>query len=93
MAYMPEEITSTTYDVRITIPGDVAVGTATCDYCGENEAVSVLSYITDTGTERETHYRDLCLACVVPVLDSVPYLDEQAPITLEVSRYATARPF
>jgi hypothetical protein len=95
MAYMSEtEIQDTQYPVLISIMSDqVETLDPACTYCGEEPSVSVLSYTTDCGTERETHFRDLCMTCVVPVLDSVAYLDESMPITLEVARVATERPF
>lgn len=96
MVYM-QEIKDTTYSVVITIVDHID-GThgnivGDCGFCGQEDAVAELTYSTDCGTEQETHFRDLCMTCIVPVLDSVSYLDETMPIILEVARVATERPF
>lgn len=94
MGFVSEtKIQNTTYQVSISIVDSISGLGWNCDYCGLGEAVAELTYSTDCGTERETHFRDLCMTCVVPVLDSVSYLDETMPITLEVARAATERPF
>lgn len=94
MVYMSEtEIQNAAYDIHVVIVDGVGGLGYECTYCGEAACATQLSYSTDCGTERETHFHDLCMRCVVPVIDSVSYLDETMPITLEVARVATARPF
>jgi hypothetical protein len=41
-----------------------------------------------------THaFEESCLPCLIPVLDSGPWIDRTQPITVEVAHGATQRPF
>jgi hypothetical protein len=62
-----------------------------CEHCQEEGAeVRAQIYLTAMG---EQQMLSTCMACVVPAVDSVAYLDTEQPITLEVSRDVTSRPF
>jgi hypothetical protein len=53
-----------------------------------------VSYTRDEpleGPERDV--AQMCLACVIPFIDSIDYLNTDIEIDVEVSRVATARPF
>ncbi|HEY2101418.1 MAG TPA: hypothetical protein VGH72_33480 [Pseudonocardia sp.] len=88
---MTEENAS--YDIRLTIVDDVPSQGASCPRCAEEPVTSLLRLVTDTGTELNTDYYELCTGCVIPQIDSTAYLAEDETIELEVSRVATERPF
>jgi hypothetical protein len=64
-----------------------------CARCGEPANTSV-GYSRNEPTEDEQRdYAEVCLACLVPYIDSIAYLNTDIPIDVEVDRGATVRPF
>jgi hypothetical protein len=62
-----------------------------CVHCQEEGAeVRAQVYLAAAG---EDQLLSTCMACVIAAVDSVAYLDTERPITLEVSRDVTSRPF
>jgi hypothetical protein len=87
--------TTTTYDLAVTIVAHVDNEGEPCKHCQlEDATVQVQAYITlgEAGVHVDTMLES-CLACLVPALDSAPYLDTDQPIVVEVARSATLRPF
>jgi hypothetical protein len=65
-----------------------------CPRCLERPAEAVIGYSRNEPTEGdERDYADSCLACVIPFIDSIDYLNTDIEIDVEVSRNATNRPF
>lgn len=66
-----------------------------CEHC-QLEGVTVQAQAYATLGEPGEHREDMiesCLACLIPALDSTPYLDTDRPIVVEVARLTTRRPF
>ena len=71
--------------------------------CVSNEGRWCLHCATDFGhiecnawavfENGSTEIVETCLACLIPVLDATPYLDDTQTIIVEVKRGATLRPF
>lgn len=62
-----------------------------CQHCQmEGASIRAQIYLTAAGEEQML---ETCMACIIPAVDAVAYLDDEYPITLEVERNATARPF
>jgi hypothetical protein len=68
------------------------VSTDYCPWCvGEDSTVECNAWaVIEGGTYQIV---ECCRTCLIPVLDSVPYLDDTATIDVEVHRNATNRPF
>jgi hypothetical protein len=84
--------TGTSYDLRVTIVDHVDNEGADCEHCQlEGHAVQAQAYAYITDTTRELI--ECCQACLIPAIDSTPYVDTDRPIVVEVARSATRRPF
>jgi hypothetical protein len=82
------------YYLAVAIVPTTGVEHMTCTRCDEGKCVAVVSFSRNEPTEgAERNYRDVCLACVIPLIDSIDYLNTDEPIEVEVSRGATNRPF
>lgn len=69
---------------------------STCEMCSDLDHPTAvrLHYSIDEpheGAERLSY--DMCLTCVLPYIDRIPWLNTDMPIELEVHRGATVRPF
>jgi len=86
---------TTTYDLRIQIVEFVDHEGEACDYCQqEGHVVQAQAYLSlGEAADVRRHMISTCLPCLVPAIDSTPYLIEDRMITVEVARSATARPF
>jgi hypothetical protein len=84
--------TGTSYDLRVTIVDHVDNEGEPCTWCQlENATVQAQAYLP-IGTVTQDMV-ECCLACLVPVIDSTPYLDSGSRVVVEVARSATRRPF
>lgn len=84
--------TTTGYDLQVTIVDHVDNEGAPCEHCQlEGATVQAQAYAYITDTTRELIECDL--ACLIPAIDSTPYVDADRPIVVEVARSATRRPF
>jgi hypothetical protein len=64
-----------------------------CARCGEPSS-ALVAYSRNEPTEGdERDFAEACLTCLVPLIDSIDYLNTDVPIDVEVDRNATARPF
>jgi hypothetical protein len=61
-----------------------------CQHCGEH-AIACNAWTPLEGGDMPIV--ETCTACLIPVLDATPYLDDTQTITVEVARAATVRPF
>jgi hypothetical protein len=91
--------TTTGYDLRVTIVDHVDNEGADCEHCQlEDTTVQAQAYVTlgESNFASSPQSRELiecCLACLIPAIDSTPYVDTDCPIVVEVARSATRRPF
>lgn len=82
---------TTALDIRMSVVAQVDDEYGHCVHCqGMDAVVQANAYVPAAG---EVVFLEACMACILPAIDAVPYLDTDTPITLEVSRDATARPF
>lgn len=87
--------TVTRYQLDIRIVDHVDNQGEPCEHCQEiGQEIQTQAYIM-FGESGEQVYTTLesCLACLIPALDSTPWLDTDRPIVVEVARSATRRPF
>lgn len=69
---------------------------STCEICSDLDhltAVRLHYSIEEPHEGRERLSYDMCLTCVLPYIDRIPWLNIDMPIELEVHRGATVRPF
>lgn len=82
---------TTALDISLRVVPQVDDEHGHCVHCqGVDAVVQANAYVPAGG---EVVFLEACLACILPAIDAVPYLDTDTPIILEVSRDATARPF
>jgi hypothetical protein len=80
------------YYVAFTVV-NLGIQTGDCARCAE-PANARAGYSRNEPTEDEQRdYAEVCLACLLPYIDSIAYLNAEIPIEVEVDRGATARPF
>jgi hypothetical protein len=87
--------TATWYDLSVRVTDHVDGQGEPCTHCQLVDAtVQCVAYVAlgEPGEHRADTI-ECCLACLIPVLDSTPYLDTDRPIVVEVARSATRRPF
>jgi hypothetical protein len=88
-------MTTTTYDLAVRVIDHVDNEGKPCEHCQLTDAtVQAQAYVTlgDPGYRHEDMI-ECCLACLIPALDSTPWLDTDRPIVVEVARSASRRPF
>jgi hypothetical protein len=88
-------LTTTTYELSVRIVNHVDNEGEPCKHCQlEDHTVQAQAYITlgEAGVSVDTMLES-CLACLLPALDSAPYLDTERVIPVEIARSATDRPF
>jgi hypothetical protein len=83
--------TGTTLRLEITVEDFLLViNHAVCQHCQSNPT-QCNAWVTFDGGEQDIV--ECCMACLIGVLDSTPYLDDTQTIPVEVVRSATHRPF
>lgn len=94
-------MTTTEYSLTVRVIDHVDNEGEPCTQCQmEDATVQCQAYLhqsyavqQDPGMATTTVLIESCLACLIPALDSAPYLDTDRPIVVEVARSATNRPF
>lgn len=84
------------YDLRVDIVDEVSDEGEQCTVCQEiGRTISACVYYSyaEPGEELDDDCRCCCLGCIFPFIDSIPWLNIDKTITLEVSRGGTNRPF
>lgn len=94
---MANTTTRTRYDITMEIVDRLScVSTDHCPYCvGEHSSVTCNVWVTLDGflPEDDQLVLECCQPCLIKVIDTMPYLDETMPITVEVITSVTNRPF
>jgi hypothetical protein len=92
----------TRYDLSVRIVEHVDDEGEPCGFCSDFPSepyspigrVLVQAYVTlGEPVEHRDAMIESCLSCLIPVLDSTPYLDTDRTIIVEVARSASRRPF
>lgn len=74
------------------VDGLTCQSTDHCPHCVlEGSSVQANAWLPTGDGQHE--FMECCMSCLVPVIDSTPWVDTTQPITVEVDRGATARPF
>jgi hypothetical protein len=96
VADMRHVIGASSYSVRVHVVDDVPDEGEQCTVCQEiGRVIAALVHYSyaEPGEEADRDCRPCCLCCIFPFIDSVPWLNIDQTITVEVSRGATRRPF
>jgi len=89
-------IGASSYSVRVHVVDDVPDEGEQCTVCqevGRVIAAFVHYSYAEPSEEVDDDVRACCMCCIFPFIDSVPWLNIDKTITVEVSRGATRRPF
>lgn len=92
---MTTTTTATWYDLNVRVTDHVDNEGEPCEHCQtEGQTVQAVAYVAlgEPGEHRADTIQ-CCRDCLIPALDSTPWLDTDRPIVVEVARSATRRPF
>lgn len=84
----------TQYDLRVQIVEHVDNEGEPCDHCQlYGNVVQAQAYVVTDNRTLARQMIETCLACLIPAIDSTPYVEATFSIAVEVARSATRRPF